>query len=106
MKYWQTIFHFTLQNSSDLEGSDGCDDDSDWASKWLDVGPLLLAIPFVYKKVAFLNPRISKAGVCVLAEQEPDAQEKLGGEGSAVEKVKEAFYTTDWFTWLIYLKIV
>lgn len=25
----QTIFHFTLQNSSDLEGSDGCDDDSD-----------------------------------------------------------------------------
>lgn len=58
MQHWQSILCFALQKSSDPEGSDGCGDDSDWASSWLHVGPLLLAVPFVYKKVAFPNPRI------------------------------------------------
>lgn len=61
------------------------------------MGPLLLVVPFIYKKVAFLNQKSSETGVCVLAEQELDAQEKLGGEDRAAEKT-EAFYTTDLFS--------
>lgn len=58
MKYWQTIFHFTFQNS-DVEGSDGCNDDSDWVKACLDLVPVLWASKsitarFVNGKVAFL----------------------------------------------------
>lgn len=106
MKYWQTVFHFPFQNSSDLEGSDGCGDDSDWTNKRLDLGPLLPAAHFVYKQVAFLVQEPSKAEVCVHAAQELDTQEKLSGENSAVERVKEAVGTTDWSTCLVYLKKV
>jgi len=57
--------------------------------------PYCLQFPLSTKKWPFKIQESSKAGGCVHAEQEPDTQEKLGGEDNAAEKVKEAFYTTD-----------
>lgn len=110
MKYWQTIFHFTFQNS-DVEGSDVCNDDSDWVKACLDLVPVLWASKsitarFVNRKVAFLIWESSTAGDYVLAEQEVDAQEKMSGVKENQQEEDGQRLCTDWYTWLAHVKTV